>query len=139
MMGSMDEVATERLKAMGDPLRLHLMKLLQERGESCVCELVDAAGTSQSNVSMHLRLLRNAGLVASRKIGKWVFYRLDRDALDVLLAWLGEQFDPDRAPATPPDGALIRCCGGGDVPVSLSEAQERLRDGTLCRPGCCEE
>ncbi len=134
----MDTLRAERLKAMGDPLRLQLLLLLQERGETCVCELVEAVGTSQSNVSMHLRLLRSAGLVASQKIGKWVFYRLEREAIDGLVAWMSGRFDPAAAAQDRPPQSLFGCCQTGDVPLSLSEAQARL---VCCPPQegeCCD-
>jgi len=135
----MDTIIPVRLKVMGDPVRLQLLLLLQERGETCVCELVDAVGTSQSNVSMQLRQLRSAGLVASQKIGKWVFYRLDRAGLDELLGWLTAQFDPAAAGQDRPAGSLFSCCQTGDVPLSLAEAQSRL---VCCPPRegkCCDE
>lgn len=129
----------EQLKALGDPVRLRLLQLLHERGETCVCELVDELGTSQSNISTHLRLLRAAGLVASQKVGKWVFYRLDEGAVTELLGWLGSVFEPATAAQSRPADSLFTCCQTGDVPLSLADAQERL---SCCQPtkgGCCRE
>ena len=65
------ETPIERLKALADPVRLRLLQVLHDRGETCVCELVAELGTTQPNISTHLRLLRAAGLVDSHKVGKW--------------------------------------------------------------------
>ena len=77
-----------RLKALADARRLEIVYLLMTGGEMCVCELMAAFGVSQSNVSFHLRSLKNAGLVNSSKAGKWMYYSLNRDAFDNF----GEQF-----------------------------------------------
>ncbi|GAB4336921.1 MAG: hypothetical protein Kow0089_07650 [Desulfobulbaceae bacterium] len=66
------------MKALSDPGRVKIVKMLEKR-EMCVCELTAALGLAQPTVSKHLRLLEDAGLVASRKEGSWVNYRLDRD------------------------------------------------------------
>lgn len=63
-------------KALGDETRLRIVKLLSIR-EMCVCEVMVALGMTQPTTSHHLNILENAGLVASRKEGRWVFYRLD--------------------------------------------------------------
>ena len=63
-------------KALGDETRLRIVKLLSIR-EMCVCEVMVALGMTQPTTSHHLNILENAGLVTSRKEGRWVFYRLD--------------------------------------------------------------
>ncbi|HAG06589.1 MAG TPA: ArsR family transcriptional regulator [Peptococcaceae bacterium] len=65
----------EVLKSLGHPTRLKIIELLRG-GERCVCELIAALGLEQSNVSQHLGILRKAGLVACRKDGLRVMYRL---------------------------------------------------------------
>jgi DNA-binding transcriptional ArsR family regulator len=62
------------LKAAADVTRLRILRML-EGGELCVCQIVEVLGLSQSTVSKHLLLLRNAGLIEDEKRGKWVFYR----------------------------------------------------------------
>ena len=62
-------------KALADPTRLRLIKLLAD-DEVCVCSCVEVLKTHQSKVSRHLAYLRRAGLVASRRDGKWIHYRL---------------------------------------------------------------
>ena len=62
-------------KALADPTRLRLIHLLGDR-EICVCSFVETLKTNQPKVSRHLAYLRRAGLVASRREGKWAHYRL---------------------------------------------------------------
>ena len=62
-------------KALGHPSRLHIVEML-EKGESCVCELVEEVGADFSTVSKHLTILKDAGIVSDDKRGKMVFYRL---------------------------------------------------------------
>ena len=62
------------LKAAGDATRLRILRMLEE-GPLCVCQVVEVLGLSQSTVSKHLVLLKNAGLIEDEKRGKWVFYR----------------------------------------------------------------
>lgn len=63
-------------ECLADPTRLRLLSLLMQAGEICVCELVDALQVPQYNVSRHLQVLRQAGLVEDRKLGKWVYYAI---------------------------------------------------------------
>jgi ArsR family transcriptional regulator len=63
-------------KACADQTRLRILNLLACEGEVCVCHLVDVLGTNQPKVSRHLAYLKRAGLVADRKDGLWVHYRL---------------------------------------------------------------
>src|ERR1035437_5865029 len=69
---------TELLSAAADPVRLRRASLIAHNGETCVCDLVDATGLTQTNVSRHLSTLRHAGLVTGRKQGLWVYYSLNR-------------------------------------------------------------
>ena len=64
--------------ALAEPTRLRVIAALREH-ELCVCELCDALQTTQSTLSTHLSLLRDAGLVRTRKRGKWIYYRLNSD------------------------------------------------------------
>ncbi len=65
----------DRMKAMADPMRLKILHTLEER-ELSVSELLRAVGTTQANVSKHLAVLRRAGLVASRREGMSIYYRV---------------------------------------------------------------
>lgn len=63
------------LKAMAHPSRLLMLNSLKKK-ELCVCELRDLVGDDISTVSKHLSILKNAGLVAARRDGNWLHYRL---------------------------------------------------------------
>ena len=77
-------------KALGDPIRVQLLDVLRSHaGKVCVCELVPLFDVSQPTVSHHLKVLRDAGLVASERQGLWAFYYVLPGALDDLSAWLG--------------------------------------------------
>lgn len=72
------EMRARILKAMAHPSRLMMLDAMNERGEICVCELVELVGSDQSTVSKHLSILKQAGLVEDRKEGQKSFYRLNR-------------------------------------------------------------
>ena len=67
----------EVFKALGDNNRLRIVCMLAVR-ELCVCEINAVLNISMSTISSHLKVLRNAGIVKSRKDGRWIIYRLDR-------------------------------------------------------------
>ncbi len=69
------DLAARALKAIAHPLRLKIMCVLGDQ-EACVQELVDAVGTSQSNISQHLAILREKGVLLTRKDANRVFYRV---------------------------------------------------------------
>lgn len=87
----------ETFKALGDPVRLRLFYLLSLKDELCVCHLTEALDLPQSTVSRHLGVLRHAGLVETRRDGKWMHYRLSegisRHLADLLA---GQVDDPDQ-------------------------------------------
>jgi DNA-binding transcriptional ArsR family regulator len=62
-------------KALSDEKRLRILKLLRVK-EMCVCELMIALQLTQPNLSHHLRILENNGIIGSRREGKWVYYSL---------------------------------------------------------------
>jgi ArsR family transcriptional regulator len=63
-------------KALSDETRLRILKLL-EGGDLCVCDIFSALDKVQPKVSFHLAVLKEAGLIADRKEGRWVHYRID--------------------------------------------------------------
>ncbi len=76
-------------KALGDPVRVQLVDVLRKHaGKVCVCELVPLFGLTQSTVSHHLKVLREAGIVGSEREGLWAYYFVIPDALKELSAWL---------------------------------------------------
>lgn len=64
------------MKALSDPNRVKIVKMLQFKSSMCVCEMQAALGIAQPTVSNHLKVLEDAGMVASRKDGLWVNYSL---------------------------------------------------------------
>lgn len=62
-------------RALGDPTRLRLLNLMAEQ-EICVCYFTEVIGAPQPKISRHLAYLRKAGIVAARREGKWMHYRL---------------------------------------------------------------
>jgi ArsR family transcriptional regulator, arsenate/arsenite/antimonite-responsive transcriptional repressor len=85
-------------KALGDPNRIRIMKMLEER-ELCVCEVREVLDLSNSTVSKHLSILRDADLIVDSKDGKWVNYQLngrsDKKFVRSLLASLHDSFKDD--------------------------------------------
>jgi DNA-binding transcriptional ArsR family regulator len=68
--------ASHSLKAMAHPLRLEILCVLGGTTEVSVQDIVEIVGTSQSNISQHLSILREKGILASRKDANKVFYRI---------------------------------------------------------------
>ena len=81
---------SDKLAAMGDPIRLRILNLLCCRGEQNVAQLVEQCGAKQANVSRHLVRLRETGLVVCRKAGTKIFYALADDSLPSICACLRE-------------------------------------------------
>jgi DNA-binding transcriptional ArsR family regulator len=84
------EGAAARAKALSDPTRVALAALLGRTDELCVCDLAWISGRAENLVSHHLRVLRAAGLAASRRDGKMVLYSLTGAGRALLAAALGE-------------------------------------------------
>jgi ArsR family transcriptional regulator len=66
--------------ALSDATRLSILEMLRD-GERCVCELQDELEAAQSRLSFHLRVLKEAGLVADRREGRWSYYSIVPGAL----------------------------------------------------------
>ncbi len=73
--------AAQLFHALSDETRLEIVRLLSH-GERCVCELQSVLDAAQSRLSFHLKTLKDAGLVSDRRDGRWIYYALNRDALD---------------------------------------------------------
>lgn len=95
-----DAQARQLLKALGDPLRLQVIEALAG-GERCVCDLTVDMGLAQSKLSFHLRVLKEAGLLEGREQGRWIYYRLQPQAITALQQWLGRLNAQCRRPAAP--------------------------------------
>ncbi len=81
---AMLEQAARRFHLLSEPVRLEILNLLHLHGEMNVQELVEATGQQQANVSKHLRLLADEGLVVRRKEGLFAYYRIDDPSLSAL-------------------------------------------------------
>ena len=110
-------------QALADRTRLRLLHLMAQ-GEICVCYFVEVLGESQTKISRHLAYLRRAGVVAARRDGKWMHYRIVRptDAqqarvLDCALdaAAVDRQMIRDQV-------ALQRACCATRLPAPLQHA-----------------
>lgn len=79
------ETAARALKAIAHPLRLKILCVLGG-SEICVQEIVEAVGTSQSNISQHLAILRDKGVLQTRKDANRVYYRVcDQRTLQLIV------------------------------------------------------
>ena len=99
-------------RALADPTRLRLLNLIADR-EICVCYFVGILRISQPKVSRHLAYLRRAGVVASRREGKWMHYRL-------------------RVPPDPAAAAILR-----ETLAHLRKMPEMRRDIARLSSACC--
>ena len=110
-------------KALADRTRLRLLNLIGE-DEICVCFFVEVLGTNQPKISRHLAYLRKAGVVAGRRDGKWIHYRVveppDEHAASIFREvrnWLRNdetmQLDRER---------LTQLCCSPQLPIQLQKA-----------------
>ncbi len=74
------------LGALAEPTRLSAMRILGDEGEHCVCELMAKLNATQSRMSRHMQVLKQAGLVTDRRDAQWVRYRLNTDMDDAARA-----------------------------------------------------
>jgi len=109
--------------ALADRTRLRLLNLIAGR-EVCVCYLVEVLRVGQPKISRHLAYLRNAGVIAARREGKWMHYRLQRpedEATASILSAVFESFNLDREMQADL-GRLTRACCEPQRFVSLQGA-----------------
>ena len=110
-------------KVLSDHTRIRILKLILQR-ELCVCELMQVLNMTQSRISRHVNLLKQAGLVKDRREGKWVYYSVNSQSfnpyatalLNLFSGWLNE----DKVIITDRE--------------NISRAK-RLSDPQCCRPG----
>ena len=113
-----DPILVQRFQAVAEETRLNVVRLLS-RGERCVCELQGELGAAQSRLSFHLKKLKDAGVIADRKQGRWVYYRLVPEALEEMRSVLGE----------------LRCCEDpSDLVLLQVEPVGRRKSNTGCCP-----
>jgi len=85
------ELAARSLRAIGHPLRLKILCVLGDQ-EISVQDIVDTVGTSQSNISQHLAILRDKGVLKTRKDANRVFYRVGDVRVLQLIGMMREVF-----------------------------------------------
>jgi ArsR family transcriptional regulator, arsenate/arsenite/antimonite-responsive transcriptional repressor len=78
-------------KAMGEDTRVKIIIMLLKE-EMCICELIEELGLSQSAVSHHVKILKQAELVNVRRDGKWTFYSINKNGFAAHLDSLEEKF-----------------------------------------------
>src|ERR1700674_5683690 len=88
MTAAMIEEAAHRFALLGDPTRLRILHTLMKRGELAVGAIAYAAGASRFNASAHLNRLALGGLVARRREGSTVYYRVDDETLPRICEWM---------------------------------------------------
>ncbi len=116
-------------RALADPTRLRLLNLMSQQ-EICVCFFVQVLRQSQPKISRHLAYLRKAGIVAARRDGKWMHYKLmmppDQHAAQVLKTTLDSLAHDPRMKADR-QRLQLACCGpkslvnliGAPLPVTV--------------------
>jgi ArsR family transcriptional regulator len=83
------ELVADLAKVLADPIRVQVLDLLRSAdGEVCQCDLHPLFSVSQPTLSHHLKKLTDAGLVAVERRGKWAYYSLNDEALELLKSWL---------------------------------------------------
>jgi ArsR family transcriptional regulator, arsenate/arsenite/antimonite-responsive transcriptional repressor len=114
-----------QLKVLAEPKRLLILHLLME-GVQCNCELGEALDMPPNLISHHLRTLREAGLITAERDlldARWIYYSINRPALENLNRVFGVFFDParikPRRPVCGPQGALIPI---QDIDIAESES-----------------
>ncbi|MFD3504858.1 ArsR/SmtB family transcription factor [Streptomyces sp. NPDC058676] len=83
----MTSVDTDLIRVLADPLRLQIVTLLAKE-TLCTTHLVEETGARQTNLSNHLKVLREAGVVETEPCGRYIYYRLKPD----VIAQLASQF-----------------------------------------------
>jgi len=96
------DLLDRQLKAIADPARRRILELLKRTGGcscedvpacdpgKCVCDLEPELKLTQPTITHHIQVLRDAGLVETRKIGRWLYCCREENALKQLAAWLNE-------------------------------------------------
>ncbi|MFD7980584.1 ArsR/SmtB family transcription factor [Streptomyces sp. NPDC059071] len=79
----MTSVDTDLIRVLGDPLRLQIVTMLA-RETLCTTHLVEETGAKQTNVSNHLKVLREAGVVETEPCGRFTYYRLRPEVIEAL-------------------------------------------------------
>ncbi|MCX5582823.1 metalloregulator ArsR/SmtB family transcription factor [Streptomyces sp. MB09-01] len=102
----MTSVDTELIRVLADPLRLQIVTLLA-RETLCTTHLVEETGAKQTNLSNHLRVLREAGVVETEPCGRYIYYRLRPEVIEAIAGQFADLAQTARATA---EANLKRSC-----------------------------
>ncbi|MFF3863926.1 ArsR/SmtB family transcription factor [Streptomyces sp. NPDC002209] len=91
-------VDTELIRVLADPLRLHIVTLLAQE-TLCTTHLVEETGARQTNLSNHLKVLREAGVVDTEPCGRYTYYRLRPEVIEALAGQFADLARTARATA----------------------------------------
>ena len=87
--GNMDKQEyIQILKALGDDIRFQIFEMLRQ-GSLCACKILEKFNITQPTLSHHMKIMCDSGLVLSERDGKWVYYSLNCEKLNRLIAFLG--------------------------------------------------
>jgi len=92
-------------RALGHPARVRIMAMLRT-GELCACQITAVLDLAPSTVSAHLSDLRRAGLIAERKDGRWIYYRLATQDVQEIGEWLWQRITRD--PQVSSDASVVK-------------------------------
>src|SRR5262249_25753879 len=133
------QAAVRFAKALADSTRLRVVAALRQR-ELCVCELCDALEATQSTLSTHLTLLRDAGITRTRKQGKWIYYRLSNEVAPLIETFLSHFAEARRDKRIRRDTDRVRqrlklrengCCNVGFAQGRFLK-RRRFRENRCC-------
>jgi ArsR family transcriptional regulator len=121
------ETTLEILKALSDKNRTRVVAALCRFDELCACQITEVLQVKGATVSRHMAILQNAGLVESRKDGRWVYYKLRKPAgSELLFQWLEESLAGEQAEA---DFQAL-----GNIVAMTREDLCRMQRGEDCCP-----
>jgi DNA-binding transcriptional ArsR family regulator len=98
MVAEPRNLTLEALRALAHPARMELIAHIAARGPLCVCHLHEDLDYSQPTISKQLGILRKAGLVESRREGRWVYYEVNETVLDAARGFLDDLQDSMHRP-----------------------------------------
>ncbi|MFJ1567888.1 ArsR/SmtB family transcription factor [Streptomyces erythrochromogenes] len=94
----MTSVDTDLIRVLADPLRLRIVTLLA-RETLCTTHLVEETGAKQTNLSNHMKVLREAGVVETEPCGRYIYYRLRPEVIEALAGQFADLAQTARATA----------------------------------------
>ncbi|MDX5563917.1 metalloregulator ArsR/SmtB family transcription factor [Streptomyces sp. ID05-04B] len=94
----MTSVDTDLIRVLADPLRLQIVTLLAKE-TLCTTHLVEETGAKQTNLSNHMKVLREAGVVETEPCGRYIYYRLKADVIATLAGQFADLAESARSAA----------------------------------------